>query len=123
MSSQNGLVCFTKCLLPQEDGTLIKKDLWIDERRGVILNAQKTFFLRKQRPDTIIDLGGNILRQAGFAFIPGLIDIQINGAYGFDFSVFDGDEAAYREGLRRVAKNIVETGVTSLVPTIVGFLR
>ncbi|ESK97362.1 n-acetylglucosamine-6-phosphate deacetylase [Moniliophthora roreri MCA 2997] len=112
MLSQNGLVCFTNCLLPQEDGTLIEKDLWIDERRGVILNAQKTFFLRKQRPDTIIDLGGNILS-------PGLIDIQINGAYGFDFSVFDGDEAAYRQGLRRVAENIVETGVTSLVPTIV----
>ncbi|KAK7036426.1 N-acetyl-glucosamine-6-phosphate deacetylase [Paramarasmius palmivorus] len=131
MSSQNGLVCFTNCLLPQEDGTLIEKDLWIDERRGVILDAQKTFFLRKQRPDIVIDLGGNILRQAGFLvastakrlslrlIIPGLIDIQINGAYGFDFSVFDGDEGAYKDGLRRVASKIVETGVTSLVPTIV----
>ncbi|KAF9268588.1 Metallo-dependent hydrolase [Marasmius fiardii PR-910] len=112
MSTTNGLVCFTNCLLPQEDGSLIEMDLWIDERRGVILDAQRTFFLRKQRPDTIIDLGGNILS-------PGLIDIQINGAYGFDFSVFEGDEQAYEDGLKRVAKNIVETGVTSLVPTIV----
>jgi N-acetylglucosamine-6-phosphate deacetylase len=40
MSTANGLVCFTNCLLPQEDGGLIKKDLWIDERRGVILDAQ-----------------------------------------------------------------------------------
>ena len=40
MSSPNGLVCFTNCLLPLEDGGLVQKDLWIDERRGVILDAQ-----------------------------------------------------------------------------------
>lgn len=40
MESSNGLVCFTNCLLPQEDGSLIEKDLWIDERRGYILDAQ-----------------------------------------------------------------------------------
>jgi N-acetylglucosamine-6-phosphate deacetylase len=48
-------------------------------------------------------------------YSPGLIDIQINGAYGFDFSVYDGDDDAYRAGLRKVAENIVETGVTSSV--------
>ena len=50
---------------------------------------------------------------------PGLIDIQINGAYGFDFSIFDGDEEAYREGMKTVAEKIVETGVTALVPTTI----
>ncbi|KAK7465438.1 N-acetyl-glucosamine-6-phosphate deacetylase [Stygiomarasmius scandens] len=112
MSAPNSLVCFTNCLLPQEDGSLIEKDLWFDERRGVIVDAQKTFFVRKQRPDTVIDLQGNILS-------PGLIDIQINGAYGFDFSVFDGDEEAYKKGMELIAEKIVETGVTSLVPTII----
>lgn len=43
MSSPNGLLCFTNCLLPQEDGGLIEKDLWIDENRGVILDAQVSF--------------------------------------------------------------------------------
>lgn len=43
MTSLNGLVCFTNCLLPQEDGSLIEKDLWIDERRGVILDSQVGF--------------------------------------------------------------------------------
>ncbi|KAF9071624.1 Metallo-dependent hydrolase [Rhodocollybia butyracea] len=112
MSSKNGLVCFTNCFLPQEDGSLVETDLWIDQRRGVILDAQKTFFTRKERPDTIIDLGGNILS-------PGLIDIQINGAYGFDFSVFDGDDEAYTNNLKDMAERIVETGVTSFVPTII----
>lgn len=78
MTSPNNLICFTNCLLPQEDGSLVEKDLWIDERRGVILDAQvrfelryplwmlspcqKTFYLRRNRPERIIDLGGNILR-------------------------------------------------------------
>lgn len=39
-SPPNGLVCFTNCLLPREDGSLVEKDLWVDERRGVILDAQ-----------------------------------------------------------------------------------
>ncbi|KAH9949267.1 Metallo-dependent hydrolase [Amylocystis lapponica] len=112
MTSPNGLICFTHCLLPLEDGSLVEKDLWIDERRGVILDAQRTFFLRRERPDRVIDLGGNILS-------PGLIDIQINGAYGFDFSVYDGDDETYKQGMKTVAEKIVETGVTSLVPTII----
>ncbi|KAJ3857613.1 carbohydrate esterase family 9 protein [Lentinula lateritia] len=133
MSSQNGLVCFTNCFLPQEDGSLIEKDLWIDERRGVILDAQKTFFSRRERPDKVVDLGGNILRRAStvpelpgvilpnsnVSSSPGLIDIQINGAYGFDFSVFDGDDDVYQSNLKDVAERIVETGVTSFVPTLI----
>ncbi|KAJ7072674.1 carbohydrate esterase family 9 protein [Mycena amicta] len=110
--STNGLLCFTNCLLPQEDGGLVKEDLWIDERRGVVLDAQRTFFERKERPDRIVDLGGNILS-------PGLIDIQLNGAYGFDFSVYEGDDEMYKKGMKRVAEKIVETGVTSIVPTII----
>ena len=46
---------------------------------------------------------------------PGFLDIQINGAYNFDFSVYDGDDEAYLAGLRRVGERIVETGVTSCV--------
>ncbi|PFH52140.1 carbohydrate esterase family 9 protein [Amanita thiersii Skay4041] len=112
MTSPNSLVCFTNCLLPQEDGNLIEKDLWIDQRRGIILDAQTTFYLRRERPNTVIDLGGNILS-------PGYIDLQLNGGYGFDFSVYDGDDEAYKAGMKMVAERIVETGVTSLVPTVI----
>ena len=41
------------------------------------------------------------------------MDIQINGAYNFDFSVYESDDEAYRTGLHNVAEKIVETGVTS----------
>ena len=73
-----------------------------------------------------MDLGGNILRfillpnhlsrtadRPSNVDSPGLIDIQINGAYGFDFSVYESDDQAYQVGLKNVAKKIVETGVTA----------
>jgi N-acetylglucosamine-6-phosphate deacetylase len=56
------------------------------------------------------------------------IDVQINGAYGYDFSdlppadEFPTVEAQDSEYLRRlefVASRLVETGVTSFVPTII----
>lgn len=45
MTSPNGLICFTNCLLPLEDGSLVEKDLWIDERRGVVLDSQVCLIL------------------------------------------------------------------------------
>jgi N-acetylglucosamine-6-phosphate deacetylase len=50
--------------------------------------------------------------------------VQINGAYGIDFSELnvdepDGGESSYLAGLDHVAKRIVETGCTSFVPTII----
>jgi len=66
----------------------VEKDLWIDEERGVILDAQvrrasapvdplvssryppqRTFFERKERPEKIVNLGGNILR---FILLPSI---------------------------------------------------
>ncbi len=44
---------------------------------------------------------------------PGLIDIQINGAYGHDFAEADAD------GWHEVARRLPETGVTGFVPTII----
>ncbi|CAE6521196.1 unnamed protein product [Rhizoctonia solani] len=125
MATDNSLVCFTNCLLALEDGSLVARDLWIDSELGLILDAQRTFFALRTRPSHVIDLNGAILA-------PGLLDIQINGAFGFDFSIYNNNEgipvnpadesradADYLDGLVRVADHIVETGVTGLVPTIV----
>ncbi|KAG6850851.1 hypothetical protein H0H93_007469 [Arthromyces matolae] len=71
----------------------------------------KTFYSRRERPARIVDLHGNILS-------PGFIDIQLNGAYNFDFSVYESDEL-YREGMKLVAERIIETGVTSILPTLI----
>ncbi|KAF7976438.1 hypothetical protein HWV62_6869 [Athelia sp. TMB] len=110
LDPENTLICFTNARLATPEGALVTGDLWIDSHTGRILDAQRTFFAGR-RPERIIDLGGNVL-------CPGFVDVQINGAYGVDFSLYDDDER-YLKGLERVATRIVETGVTALVPTIV----
>lgn len=144
------LVCFTNCYLPQEDGNLVRKDLWIDAQSGHILDAQvrHTFRLSKRSApscDTRQLSKENILccqaetyyhhrlgrkhSQVNLALShhparsnlipycdasPGFLDIQINGAYGFDFSIYEDDQH-YNDGLRMVASRIVETGVTRCI--------
>lgn len=61
---------------------------------------------------TTIDLDGQILA-------PGLIDIQINGAFDVDFSEFDGDETKYLQGVDKVSRGLTQTGVTSYLPTVI----
>jgi N-acetylglucosamine-6-phosphate deacetylase len=91
-------------------------DLYVNTSTGLILSAQPNLIDSRTRPQHVIDLGGDLLA-------PGLIDTQINGAYGVDFSELnaeaaDGGEAEYVQGLEEVARRIVETGCTSFLPTI-----
>ncbi|PLB33971.1 N-acetylglucosamine-6-phosphate deacetylase [Aspergillus candidus] len=102
---------FTNCRIVK--GTeLIEQDLWIDSLSGKILRDQEAFYELHLSPDEVIDLGGRILA-------PGLIDIQLNGAQGFDFSVPCATKEEYDEGLRAVNRGLARTGVTSYLPTIV----
>jgi N-acetylglucosamine-6-phosphate deacetylase len=94
----------------------IKADLFISPSSGHIISGQSSFFSSRRPPARTIDLGGNILS-------PGLIDVQINGAYGIDFSEIDLNdpeaERKYTEGLDEVARRLVEMGTTSFVPTVI----
>lgn len=102
---------FTNCFLVKGND-LVNEDLWISSISGKILNGQELLFEHKTAPDQIVDLGGRILS-------PGLIDTQLNGAYGFDFSVIpDEGTAAYQKGVCRVNRSLITTGVTSYLPTL-----
>ncbi|KAL2814750.1 hypothetical protein BJX63DRAFT_190232 [Aspergillus granulosus] len=105
------VIKFTNCRTLKGD-TLLEQDVWIDATSGKILRDQEAFYGRHLSPDEVVDLGGRILA-------PGLIDCQLNGAQGFDFSVPQASKAAYDEGLRRVNKGLARTGVTSYLPTVV----
>ncbi|KAF2678397.1 carbohydrate esterase family 9 protein [Lentithecium fluviatile CBS 122367] len=106
-----GVVKFTNCLLVR-GADLVNEDLWVSSISGRILNGQELLYEQRIAPDSIIDLGGRILS-------PGFIDVQLNGAYGFDFSVIPEDGAAgYGKGVQRVNKNLVRGGVTSYLPTL-----
>ncbi|KAH7139430.1 N-acetylglucosamine-6-phosphate deacetylase [Dendryphion nanum] len=106
-----GVIKFTNCRLAKGD-ELINEDLWISSITGKILNGQETLYENRTAPDRVIDLGGRILS-------PGFIDVQLNGAYGFDFSVIPEDGAiGYTKGVAKVNMNLVRTGVTSYLPTL-----
>jgi N-acetylglucosamine-6-phosphate deacetylase len=44
---------------------------------------------------------------------PGLVDIQVNGAFGVDFAEIDDD------GMRRIVRGLPRTGVTRFLPTLI----
>ncbi|KAJ5545306.1 hypothetical protein N7535_006311 [Penicillium sp. DV-2018c] len=102
---------FTNCRLVR-GSSLVEQDLWIDSLTGKILKDQEAFYGLHLSPDVIIDLGGRILA-------PGMIDVQLNGAHGFDFSVPCESKEKYDEGLRMVNRGLARTGVTSYLPTVV----
>jgi N-acetylglucosamine-6-phosphate deacetylase len=102
---------FTNCRLVR-GSTLVEQDLWIDSLTGKILKDQEAFYELHLSPDEIIDLGGRIVA-------PGMIDVQLNGAHGFDFSVPCDSKEEYDEGLRMVNRGLARTGVTSYLPTVV----
>ena len=107
----SGVIKFTNCLLVKGNA-LVKEDIWVSSLTGKILNGQKILYEHRTAPEEIVDLGGRILS-------PGFIDTQLNGAYGFDFSVIPEEGTlAYSKGVRRVNRNLVATGVTSYLPTI-----
>ena len=56
--------------------------------------------------------GSRVIDVSGMSIIPGLIDIQVNGGFGHDFT---NDPKSIWE----VGRRLPETGVTSFVPTIV----
>lgn len=97
---------FRNCLL-MRNHALIVDDLWI--RHGKIINPEEIFFVEKRQADVEYDCRGALIA-------PGYIDLQINGAFGHDFS--SANEAS-EEMLQKVAKLLTSHGVTAFAPTVV----
>lgn len=84
--------------------------VWIQD--GKIIDAFHSFFDNHQEPDTIIDAQGCIIS-------PGYIDLQINGAFGYDFSEVDGPIEKLTQDIAFVAKGLLQFGCTAFCPTVV----
>ncbi|KAL1845642.1 hypothetical protein VTK73DRAFT_462 [Phialemonium thermophilum] len=108
--SGNGIAKFTNCRLVLGD-QLVWKDLWVSAHTGKIILSQTAFYDEGILPDQTIDLGGRIVS-------PGLIECQLNGAFGFNFSTVLEDMSQYGKNIREVNRKLVQTGVTSYVPTV-----
>lgn len=105
-----GVTRFTGGYLVKGNG-LVEEDLWISSITGKILCSQEVFYDYHVVPDEVIDLKGKILA-------PGFIDVQLNGAFGFDFSTVPDDMTDYKKGLNQLNKQLIRTGVTSYLPTL-----
>jgi len=101
---------FTNCRLVIGNG-LVEQDLWVSSATGKIVRSQEVFYGENVVPDITIDLKGKIIS-------PGLIDVQLNGAFGFNFSQIPEDPSSYGKTLRQVNKRLIQTGVTSYLPTL-----
>ncbi|KIN06715.1 carbohydrate esterase family 9 protein [Oidiodendron maius Zn] len=110
LTARERITKFTNCRLVR--GTeLVEQDLWVSSGSGKIVRSQEVFYGENIVPDTTIDLGGRIIS-------PGMIDVQLNGAYGFNFSQLPEPGMSYEKSLRQVNKSLVQTGVTSYLPTV-----
>jgi N-acetylglucosamine-6-phosphate deacetylase len=101
---------FTNCRLVLHN-SLVHADLWVSSLTGKILDGQDVFFTQKRLPDVVVDLNNRILS-------PGLIDVQLNGAFGLNFSKVPEDEGTFPKELKVVNKKLIATGVTSYLPTV-----
>lgn len=88
--------------------TLGSADLWVCN--GVVLNPYEAFYRAGMRVDVKVDCMTRILS-------PGFIDIQVNGAFGADFTSCAAD--LYREQFAYVAQQLLQFGVTAFCPTII----
>lgn len=101
---------FTNCRLVRGN-ELVQQDLWVSSVTGKIVRSQEVFYGEQVMPDVTINLGGRIIS-------PGLIDVQLNGAFGFNFSQIPEDASSYGKTLREVNKQLIKTGVTAYLPTL-----
>lgn len=105
--SPSDLVQLKNLRLVKKCPTLVTDDLFI--RNGRICDAEKIFFTEKRHPDLILDCQGLVAS-------PGLIDLQINGAYGRDFTA---EYHAIDEALEYVSDRLLRHGVTAYCPTLI----
>lgn len=100
---------FTDCLLLR-DHELVREDLWV--QGGKIINPGPLFFQSRRNASKKVKCHGNILA-------PGFIDLQINGAFGLDFTTDVKDAASAAAVVGRVGAGLLAHGVTAFCPTLV----
>ncbi|KAK0708339.1 family 9 carbohydrate esterase [Lasiosphaeris hirsuta] len=108
--THDGIAKLTNCRLLRGN-ELVWGDVWVSSTTGKILRSQATFYDDLIMPDNTIDLKGRIVS-------PGFIECQLNGAFGFNFSTVLEDMSEYRKRVSDLNKRLVQTGVTSYIPTV-----
>lgn len=100
------LIKFHNCRILR-DGSLTRDQLFVGN--GKILDPEYIFYTEKRLPDVSVDCRNLIIA-------PGFIDVQLNGAFGKDFT---NDMENIRVNLDQISFKLLKHGVTAYCPTIV----
>ena len=103
--SKGQVTKFKNCYI-LKDHQIIKEDILV--RNGKFLNPMVVFFDEKTHADVEIDCSGMLLA-------PGLIDLQINGGFGVDFTYNIRDEVSAERVIGKVAKGLLSYGMKPAV--------
>eukprot|EP01062_Namystynia_karyoxenos_P002263 TRINITY_DN10812_c0_g1_i1.p1 TRINITY_DN10812_c0_g1~~TRINITY_DN10812_c0_g1_i1.p1 ORF type:complete len:755 (+),score=199.90 TRINITY_DN10812_c0_g1_i1:96-2360(+) len=91
-------------------GSLVDDDLWICD--GKIIDPSERFWEARKHgeyaADRVVDGGGAVCA-------PGLIDVQINGAFGIDFTSTE----LKAEDVDTVCRGVLAHGCTAICPTVI----
>ena len=98
---------FCNCYILR-DHQIVKEDILV--RNGKFLNPEPLFFDEKRESDLVVDCQGLLIS-------PGLIDLQINGGFGVDFSHDIRTKEQADRCLKKVAHGLLAFG------KIFGYLR
>ncbi|XKL64746.1 hypothetical protein PGB90_004832 [Kerria lacca] len=101
------LIRFENCRILKH-GQIVEND-YLLVRNGKIEDYMKVYFDEGKEPDIKINCKGALLS-------PGLIDIQVNGGFGIDFSYNVND---VEKGLQTVSEGLLQYGITGFCPTLV----
>uniref|UniRef100_A0A0N4Z2Q0 N-acetylglucosamine-6-phosphate deacetylase n=1 Tax=Parastrongyloides trichosuri TaxID=131310 RepID=A0A0N4Z2Q0_PARTI len=105
--NEGKLIQFTNCKVLLHN-KIVENDLWT--LNGKIIDGRKVFFDSKKYADIQVNCYGLIIS-------PGFIDVQINGAFGIDFS--SQKKENFVKNLIYVSEKLLQYGVTSFNPTII----
>jgi N-acetylglucosamine-6-phosphate deacetylase len=98
-------ICLSNVQVLESDASISQRPLYIDQSTGCFVDEN----------DISANAAVQVLDMQNKLVAPGLIDVQVNGALGFDFSIFDPSHAGvieYEAGIRKVAQAMLKHGVT-----------
>jgi N-acetylglucosamine-6-phosphate deacetylase len=90
---------------------IVHEDLWIHSLSGTLCDPPQ---------DGVSSSDVHVVDLRGALIAPGFIDVQINGAFGFDFSNSDclDNPDKFQQGLDDLNHRLIQTGTTSYLPTM-----
>ncbi|KAL3799846.1 hypothetical protein ACHAWO_009967 [Cyclotella atomus] len=128
-SEEGRLVRLENARILQRDGSLMHGSITVNQASGLIVDISLDVDEEEKHEEALMELDPNhsiaIIDCKNQIVSPGFIDIQLNGAYGVDFS--NGNDSNNGgltvEDMFQVAEKLLSTGVTSFCPTMVSSSR